>query len=770
MNLALLERHRIHDAFWRAGSGGGSSTNSRFRYAHIERAGGHSRRETAPLDLGSNPLSDESRPAFGATHHSRCLAIRAQTLADLRGDAHSAAAFPFVVQMKDCAPPARPRVLRGFPIVRRAPPPRTMDAGTSANEVASRAEHVTASTTLTLAKLRVWIRGLRPANYLQVVRWLPRASRPLTALAGVLVLVTALLPVAFIVVSGALVGAMPEVLAGGGLNSPAGERFSTLLFVLGVVLVAQQVSGPVMELVSSVLADRVTLNASADVMRQCSAPASISHLENPATLNNISLARGVGSLGWGPGTAARAAIQLTSRKLGAIGSVAVIARYNLFLAGVIVVIWLSLRRNVRAFLLRTMQAQIGNVEAHRRATYFRGLSFGSQAAKETRLFHIGPWIRDGFTRHWGVALEQLRAARKGGLAELLRFALLFGATEVGALLILLRAALRGDISLGEFTAYAQAVLASGLLVAGYLPEDSQLEFASASLPAAESLRQLGRAASSEGNRPVDPDMPVGSITFEGVSFAYPGTDRPVFKGLDLEIPAGRSLAIVGLNGAGKTTLIKLLARLYDPDEGAVRVDGLDLREFDPRQWQRKVGAIFQDFVRYELSARHNVGFGAHERMNDEGALTEAVRRARADTVIESLPAGWETILARGYSGGHELSGGQWQKVALARALMAVEGGARILVLDEPTANLDVRSEAELFEQFLDVTAGVTTLLVSHRFSTVRHVDEVCVIEGGRLVERGSHDRLVEAGGRYAELFRLQASRFEDHDPATVEAL
>jgi ATP-binding cassette, subfamily B, bacterial len=224
----------------------------------------------------------------------------------------------------------------------------------------------------------------------------------------------------------------------------------------------------------------------------------------------------------------------------------------------------------------------------------------------------------------------------------------------------------------------------------------------------------------------------------------------------LEPPAGRSLAVVGANGAGKTTLVKLLCGLYEPTAGRIEVDGQDLAEIDPMAWQERLAAIFQDFSRYALTARENVTLGAPL---DDAALQRAATRAGALPVIDRLPNGWETVLSRQFTGGDDLSGGQWQRVALVRALYAVERGARVLVLDEPAANLDVRAEAELYDRFLDLTAGLTTIVISHRFSTVRRADRIVVLDGGRIAESGSHDELLALGGRYAHMFRLQADRF-----------
>ncbi len=259
-------------------------------------------------------------------------------------------------------------------------------------------------------------------------------------------------------------------------------------------------------------------------------------------------------------------------------------------------------------------------------------------------------------------------------------------------------------------------------------------------------------------------MPVHEIRFRDLSFSYPGAPRPVLDGFDLTIPAGSSLAIVGQNGAGKTTLAKLLCRLYDPQRGAIEVDGVDLRELDLEAWRARLAAVFQDFIRFERPLRENVApAGAPDEV-----VAEALREAGADRL-----ASLDTPLARGYEGGTELSGGQWQRVALARALCAVRLGAGLVLLDEPTAQLDVRGEAEIFDRILAATRGVTTVLVSHRFSTVRHADRICVVEDGRVVELGSHDELMARGGRYRTMFDLQARRFSadtDEEGAAYERL
>jgi ATP-binding cassette subfamily B protein len=242
-----------------------------------------------------------------------------------------------------------------------------------------------------------------------------------------------------------------------------------------------------------------------------------------------------------------------------------------------------------------------------------------------------------------------------------------------------------------------------------------------------------------------------------VGFRYPGKDTWALRDLDLFVPRGQSLALVGHNGAGKTTLIKLLTRLYEPTEGRILLDGQDLRDWDPEALRRRVGVVFQDYNQYQLNVRDNVGLGSVEHRDDEARIARAVGRGGATEVVSGLSAGLDTQLGRWFKDGVELSGGQWQKIALARAFMREE--ADILILDEPTAALDAEAEHAVFERFQALAEGRTSILISHRFPTVRMADRILVLEGGRILEQGSHEELLARGGRYARLFSLQAQGY-----------
>jgi ABC-type multidrug transport system fused ATPase/permease subunit len=310
------------------------------------------------------------------------------------------------------------------------------------------------------------------------------------------------------------------------------------------------------------------------------------------------------------------------------------------------------------------------------------------------------------------------------------------------------AAANGALDLGRLVIFAQCAVGTSLIAFGGL----NWAMDGAAAPVAAVLRlepaMAPAGALSSGHRPAD-GLPVRDIRFRDLTFAYPG-GAPVLEGFDLSIPAGSSLAIVGQNGAGKTTLAKLLCRLYDPQSGAIEIDGVDMRELDLPSWRSRLTAVFQDFIRFELSLRDNVApAGAPDHV-----VLEALEAAGASNL-----ARLDTILARGYENSTDLSGGQWQRVALARALCAVKLGAGLVLLDEPTAQLDVRGEAAIFERVLAATRHCTTILISHRFSTVRHADRICVLEHGKVIELGTHDELMAKGGRYRTMFDLQAQRF-----------
>ncbi len=604
-------------------------------------------------------------------------------------------------------------------------------------------------------------RGPRPgAGLLALLRLLPSVSRPRTALVGGTTLVAGLLPVAFTIAAGIMVGAVPGAVAGG-LDSPEGRRLLTALIVAAVLFVAEQVTGQVQSYLADALGRRTSGILRERAMAAALRPVGLAHLEDRDLADTISLARDLGPGQFTPGGAvAGLAVGAVPRIQMAVSALVVGVLFSwplalvLLVGGAVSQVLLLRVFFVHAAVLADTTAVL------RRSVYVRDLALTPGAAKEVRVFGLAGWLGARFTRVWNDAMASVWQQRRDLRGPLATVCILHGGVLGVGLLVVARAGVQGAIGVESLAVLLGAVIAAMGLQGS--DNDIRAAYGAASVPALLRLEQAVAEPrfAAAGHLPAL-GMPTEAIRLEGVGFRYPGSERDVYAGLDLTIPAGQSLAIVGVNGAGKTTLVKLLARLYEPSAGRITVDGVPLAELDPQAWRRQLAVLFQDFVRYGLTAADNVAFGAVDADSGPAALARAAERAGAGEVVEQLAEGWDTILTRAVTGGADLSGGQWQRVALARALLAVDAGARVLVLDEPTANLDVRAEAELYDRFLDLTRGLTTILVSHRFSTVRRADRIVVLDAGRVVEDGSHDELLELGGRYAAMFNAQASRFAD---------
>ncbi len=400
--------------------------------------------------------------------------------------------------------------------------------------------------------------------------------------------------------------------------------------------------------------------------------------------------------------------------------------------------------------------------AQRDAEYAYRLAVDPPAAKELRLFGLAEWTIDRFiNRRTLLHKLQYEATRLREKPVVWSMLIVIGA-NVLVFWSLAGAVSSNLIDLGKLVIFAQSAIGTSMIAFGGL--NWALDGAAAPVAAVLRLEPAMATAGAlpSGTRKAE-GLPAREIRFRNVTFGYPAAgSAPVLQGFDLTIPAGSSLAIVGQNGAGKTTLAKLLCRLYDPQAGSIEIDGVDLRDLDLDAWRTRLAAVFQDFIRFDLPLRDNVA----PRRTLEPAPDDAVLAALQEAGAAGL-ASLDTVLARGYEGGTDLSGGQWQRVALARALYAVGRGAGVVLLDEPTAQLDVRGEAEIFDRILATTRHCTTILISHRFSTVRHADRICVLEHGQVIELGTHDELIALGGRYRTMFDLQAQRFGLEDEAGV---
>jgi ATP-binding cassette subfamily B protein len=581
-------------------------------------------------------------------------------------------------------------------------------------------------------------------------RALPGAS----AAWWVVLLLRAALPALVAVATGTLIGAVQD---GRALGAP--------LVLVGITFVAMQVLPPMHTVIGANLGSRFANWLNEQLMETTLTPPGIGHLERGDLTNDLTAARDFDLGLTGPPMSMNMdfiAGGLTML-LGGVGAALVLVGFTWWAAPLVLVAWGSTHWLLRESGIWRDRLTDEVRTAQRHTDYAYRMAVDPPAAKEVRLFGLAPWVIERFTTNRRRLHDLQYAATRLRERSVALSLLIVLAANALVFWVLATRAYDGRLALGSVVIFAQAAVGASSIAFGGL--SWALDGAAAPVAAVLRLRPAMAAAGAlSPGHVAAATMPAREIRFRDVTFTYPNGLTPVLEHFDLTIPAGSSLAIVGQNGAGKTTLAKLLCRLYDPQSGAIEVDGVDLRDFDVAAWRSRVTAVFQDFLRLELPLRDNVA--------PSGASDDAVRSALEQAGASSL-ASLETVLARGYTGGTDLSGGQWQRVALARALAAIQLGAGVVLLDEPTAQLDVRGEAEIFERILAATRHATTILISHRFSTVRQADRICVLEHGRVVELGTHDELMALGGRYQTMFDLQAQRFnaaEDEEGKQYDVL
>jgi len=598
-------------------------------------------------------------------------------------------------------------------------------------------------------------------NLLRLLRLLPRVNAGKSFLFAFSLLSVSLLPVGTALLTGLLIGSIPGAITGGFASEAVQEALRLLAAVAGLVLLVR-LFNPLLAALAESLGRELDLYLQDRVMAAAGRPSGIAHLDEPEVLNNLRAVRELGIDSNSPSLAVSGLASTLPSWIQALGSAAVLFWFHWWLGLAWLIFWPVVVYFMQREYLKVGQVGYGQSSALRRAEYLRDLALTTGAAKEIRLWGMLDWLLDRFEAAWRSAIEPVWKARRPSAP------VVFGATGAVILINLLSygllawSAARGELNLGALAVFLQALVrANGY--SAFNDSNAYLSFGVVTIPKILALDEKLKRDEKPQAVTLPLTAPQSEIRFEAVSFRYPGAGREALQRLDLTIPAGRSLAIVGDNGAGKSSLVKLLCGLYEPTAGQIRVDGIPLSSLDPGAWRKRLAVLFQDFTHYQLSVRDNIGFGAPELASDLDRLRSAAEKAGALELIEALPAGWDTILSPEYKGGVDLSGGQWQRIALARALFAVEAGARLLILDEPTAALDVRAEAELYDRFLEITRGLTTILISHRFSTVRRADRIVVLADGAVLEEGSHDELCLRGGRYARLFQLQAARFSSEN-------
>ncbi len=562
-------------------------------------------------------------------------------------------------------------------------------------------------------------------------------------------LITALLPVAILAVTKLIID---NIVHASATHQPVPPRFWWLVVAEFVLAVLITILTRIIDYLDSLLADRYTRFVSIEVMKHAAELDLIAY-EDPVFYDRLERAR----------------VQATDR-LAMIQSIGrlitqVITAVSMSVSIMVFSPWLMLLLIVGvvpAFLGETHFAFLGYAKnfrqtpVRRQLDYLRQLGGSREAAKELRLFGLNNFLTARFTRLSDEIYEENVALSRRKLVAGAVLSVIGTLGYYSAYAFVIWRTIQGQLSIGTLTFLAGAILQAS--------SNIQLTFSTLSGIADQALFLTDLLAFfdmrptivSKPNALPAPRPVQRGFEFRNVSFAYPGSPRLILNRLNFHLHPGERVALIGENGQGKTTIVKLITRLYDPTEGEILLDGVDLREYDLEDLYREIGVIFQDFMRYEMTARENIAVGKVEELENRELLKSAAEKSLADQVVAQLPLQYEQMLGRRFDGGVDLSGGEWQKVALARAYLR---DAQLLILDEPTAALDARSEFEVFRRFAELTEGKMALFISHRFSTVRMADRIVVLENGKIAEEGSHDQLTSMGGRYAEMFELQASSY-----------
>jgi ATP-binding cassette subfamily B protein len=562
-------------------------------------------------------------------------------------------------------------------------------------------------------------------------------------------LIMALMPVAQLWVAKLIIDQVVHAVSAHSANV---QRVWVLLgFEIGMVIVGDLLSRGV-NLCDSLMGDRFTNLVSLRLMEHADKLDLVS-FEDPVFYDKMERARRqtTGRLGM-IATLAQMAQQLVTLVLF---SAAIVAFSPWFFVLLVLAIIPSFLGETRFAMLAYSMLYRWTPE-RRELDYLRMLGASNASAKEVKIFGLGPHLiersRDLFERFYQE--NKTLAIRRAALGSALN--LLPTAGYYGAYVLILFRTLQGILTVGDLTFLASAFARCRGLIETLFSSLNTIADQALYIKDLFDFFETEPAIVSPPHAIPAPRSIRSGFVFEDVSFAYPGADRRVLSDVNFSFAAGERIALIGENGAGKTTIVKLLARLYEPTGGRILLDGVDLRDYDVHGLRREIGVIFQDYMRYDMLVRDNIGFGRIEELRNQSRIETAAHKSLAETVIQQLPSGYEQMLGRRFEKGMDLSAGQWQKIALARAYMR---DAQVLILDEPTASLDARAEFEVFQRFAELTRVKMAVLISHRFSAVRMADNILVLADGQIREHGTHQQLLALGGRYAELFELQAAGY-----------
>jgi ATP-binding cassette subfamily B protein len=562
-------------------------------------------------------------------------------------------------------------------------------------------------------------------------------------------LIASLLPLALLGITKLIIDAIVHSLTTHQLVQP---RFWWLVVAEFGVAVFSSVLTRGIDYTDALLADKYMRHVSIEVMRHAAELDLIAY-EDPIFYDRLERAR----------------VQATDR-LGMIQSIGrlvqlVITTVSLSVSILIFSPWLLLLLIlgvVPAFLGESHFAFLGYAKnfrqtpVRRQLDYLRQLGGSREAAKELKLFGLNKFLTQRFTQLSDAIYEENVELSRRRLVAGSFLSLIGTLGYYSAYAYVIWRTIKGALSIGSLTFLAGAILQASTNIQQIFSTLSSIADQALFLTDLLAFFEMKPTIQSKPNAIPAPRPIVRGFEFRNVSFKYPGSSRLILNGLNFQLQSGERVALIGENGQGKTTIVKLITRLYDPTEGQILLDGVDLRDYELEDLYREIGVIFQDFMRYEMTARENIAVGRIDDLQNVNLLQTAAQKSLADQVIAKLPHHYEQMLGRRFDGGVDLSGGEWQKVALARAYLR---DAQLLILDEPTAALDAKSEFEVFQRFAELTMGKMALFISHRFSTVRMADRIVVLEQGKIAEEGNHDELARMGGRYAEMFEMQAASY-----------
>jgi ATP-binding cassette, subfamily B, bacterial len=585
------------------------------------------------------------------------------------------------------------------------------------------------------------------------------APRSLVAGAITVSLIAGVLPVGLILAGGLLSNRIAEVVAADAGKRDVGPVYGAFTIVMALFLAAQ-VMVPVQSRVRWLLAKRVDGVIRARVMRASLTGTDLTRLHGDGHLEAMGQVSGLVRWSATPGGGAAGVVGVASNYLTGFAAAVVLGVRQPLLALLTLVVALAMRVRWRREILAIVDRWQDGQRDRSEAQYLVELGLGRVAASEVRLFGLRDWLRQRITaagvRSWVPSWRQRRVGM--GTTALIELAGP-GVVSVIVLVWAARATVHGSLNVGDLVIVVPALFAV-LAIGRTFPDDMAVQYGLRTVPAIRLLEeQAERTAIDESTGGIRLAGHAPTVELRGVSFAYPGGEL-VLRGVDLTLTAGTSTALVGVNGAGKSTLLRLLCGLYPPSTGQINVDGVDLHALDLPSWHRLTAVMFQGFLRLPVSVFENVAVGFIENASDVEGVRAALVEADAASFADRLPDGLESQLSTSFVDGTDVSGGQWQRLAIARALQALNHGAAFLMLDEPTSNLDTASEERLVRRLVEETRGrATTLLITHRLALARRCDQIVVLDGGHVAEQGSHEQLIELGGRYAAAFGMQAAMY-----------